>query len=162
MNSLEKAKYIIENNDFMVISTADGMGKPWISPVGFVYDDSYSLYWVSYKEALHSKNIKIRPEVAIVIFGQMPEGDFDGVYIDAEAHELDNEVDIQLGIDLFAARRPQPSKFVTQSISDVIANAAWRMYKAIPVEISKRSDDVVNGQAITVREIIDKDKTKAY
>lgn len=154
MNSSEKTKYILENNNFMVISTADTSGKPWVSPVGFVYDDSYNLYWVSSKQALHSKNITSRPEVAIVIFGQMPERDFDGVYIDARAIVLEAEVEIQAAIDLFTARRPQPAKFAVQSISDVTGDAAWRMYKASPIEISKRSNSTAHNQAISVREII--------
>jgi nitroimidazol reductase NimA-like FMN-containing flavoprotein (pyridoxamine 5'-phosphate oxidase superfamily) len=154
MNSVEKAKYVIENNNFMVISTADNSGKPWISPVGFVYDDNYNLYWVSYKEALHSKNINTRPEIAIVIFGQMPEGGFDGVYIDAKAAVLENEAEILLGIDLFKVRRPQPSRFETKSVREVTGDSAWRMYKAVPIDISKRADDVMGGQAITVREAI--------
>jgi nitroimidazol reductase NimA-like FMN-containing flavoprotein (pyridoxamine 5'-phosphate oxidase superfamily) len=154
MNSAEKAQYIFENNNFMVLSTADDTGKPWMSPVGFAYDNDHSLYWVSYKEALHSKNIRNRPEVAVVIFGEMPEGNLDGVYIDGTAVELDDEVEIQKGIDLFVKQNPQPSKFVTSSVKDVIDDAAWRMYKVTPVEISKRSDDVINGQAVTVREPI--------
>lgn len=154
MNSVEKAKYIIENNNFMVISTADGSGKPWVSPVGFVYDDKYNLYWVSYKEALHSKNIRNRPEIAIVIFGQLPEGGFDGVYIDATASELDDEAAIRLGINLFKTRRPQPPKFQTKSLQEVTGSAAWRMYRAIPMAVSKRADDLRGGQSITVRETI--------
>lgn len=151
MNSAQKAKYIIENNIFMVIATADSSGKPWVSPVGFTFDDKYNLYWVSYKNALHSKNIKSRPEVAITIFGQMPDKAFDGVYIDAKAVELEDKDEIEFAIKVFA-KRPQSSKFTTTSVADVVGDAAWRMYQAIPVEISKRADDVANGQAITVRE----------
>ncbi|MDB5163892.1 MAG: pyridoxamine 5-phosphate oxidase-related FMN-binding protein [Candidatus Saccharibacteria bacterium] len=154
MNSVEKVKYLIENNVFMVIATADSTGKPWISPVGFTYDDSYNLYWVSYKEALHSKNIISRPEVAITIFGQMPDKSYDGVYIDATATELDNEAEIQIAIDEFA-KRSQDSKFTVESIADVTDNAAWRMYKAVSVHISKRADDTINGQAITIREPVE-------
>lgn len=135
----------------MVISSADSSGKPWVSPVGFAYDDNFNFYWISNKAALHSKNISIRPEVAIVIFGKMPEGDFDGVYIDAKAYELVDELEIKSTIDLFNATRPQSSKFSANSIEDVTGEAAWRMYKAKPIEFSKRADDTVNGQAITIR-----------
>jgi nitroimidazol reductase NimA-like FMN-containing flavoprotein (pyridoxamine 5'-phosphate oxidase superfamily) len=154
MDAATKAKYIIEHNNFMTISTANASGKPWISPVGFVYDDNYNLYWVSYKNALHSTNIQNRPEVAIVVFGQMPEGNYDGVYIDATATELTDEADIQHGIDLFKARRPQPVRFEAKTKQDVSGEAAWRMYKAVTVAVSKRADDIVNGQAITVRETV--------
>ncbi len=153
MDSTQKAKYIIKNNDFMVLSTADSSGKPWVSPVSFVYDDDYNLYWVSYKEALHSKNIELRPEVAIVIFGQLP-GAMGGVYIDAKAEVLEDTAHLQTVIDLFKERRPQPTRFVTNSLADVTGDAVSRMYQAKPLNIWKRSDSMVNGQAITVREPI--------
>ena len=155
MNSEEKAIYIIAHNQFMVISTADSAGKPWVSPVGFVYDDDYNLYWVSSKDALHSTNIKARPEVAIVIYGQMPKGNMDGVYVDAAACELTDLDEIQHAIDLFAIRRPQPDRFATHSTADVTGQANWRMYKATVTQYSKRSDSTANGQAITVREIVE-------
>ncbi len=152
MDSSQKAKYIIENTGIMVIATADSTGKPWISPVGFTYDDNHNLYWVSYKKALHSENIVGRPEVAITIFGKLPSGDTDGVYIDATAHELRNDPEIRLAMSLFAKRRPQISKFTVNTVRDVTCDAVWRMYKAVPVSISKRADKVIDGQSITVRE----------
>jgi nitroimidazol reductase NimA-like FMN-containing flavoprotein (pyridoxamine 5'-phosphate oxidase superfamily) len=153
MDPTQKARYIIENNNFMVLSTADSTGKPWVSPVGFVYDDNYNLYWVSYKEAIHSKNIEQRPEVAIVIFGQVA-GAMDGVYVDAKAEVVEDADHLQTIIDLFKERRPQPTRFVTESLSDITGDAVWRMYQAKPLHVWKRADSVVNGQAITVREPI--------
>ena len=35
--------------------------------------------------------------------------------------------------------------------SDVLGNAAWRVYKAVLKEVYKRSEDTVNGQYITTR-----------
>jgi nitroimidazol reductase NimA-like FMN-containing flavoprotein (pyridoxamine 5'-phosphate oxidase superfamily) len=154
MNSIEKSKYIIENNNLMVISTANADGKPWISPVAFAYDESYNFYWVSSKDALHSDNVRNRPEVAIVIYGQMPDGGPDGVYVDAKASELVDLVEIQKGIQLFAEQRPQPAHFAAQSPADVTGDAAWRMYRAVPIEISKRANSVSNGQTITIRELV--------
>ena len=83
----------------------------------------------------------------------MPDRSFDGVYIDAIATELVVEAEIQSGIDLFASQRPQPAHFATRTVVDVTGDAAWRMYRAEPVEVSKRSDSTSNGQAITVREV---------
>lgn len=154
MDATQAVKYLVEHSKHMVIATAGASGKPWISPVGFTYDDAYNLYWVSYKGALHSQNIANRPEVAIVIFGPLPSGAFDGVYIDATASELKDEAELQAAIACFA-RRPQPDKFTTKSSADVTGEAAWRMYKAVPIKISKRSDASIGGQAITTREPIE-------
>jgi nitroimidazol reductase NimA-like FMN-containing flavoprotein (pyridoxamine 5'-phosphate oxidase superfamily) len=155
MNSEQKVKYLIENNIFMVVSTADASGKPWVSPVGFVYDNKYNLYWVSYKDARHSKNIRSRPEVAISIFGQIPNGGPDGVYIDGKAAELRDDKLIHLAIDLFATKRPQPERFAVHSVEEVSGDSPWRMYMVSPIEISKRSNTEVSGRAITNREVVD-------
>ena len=154
MDARQRAIYLIEHNNFMVVATADKAGKPWISPVGFSYDEAFNLYWISAENALHSANLRDRPQVAIVIYGQLPEGPFDGVYFDATAAELTDTGEIEAGLAAFS-RRPGPPKFVAHSVSDVTGQAAWRMYKATALSVSKRADTVSMGQAITIREAVE-------
>lgn len=154
MNSVQKAKFLIENNQNMTIATSDKSGKPWVSPVGFNYDDSFNLYWVSNKDALHSQNVRNRKEIAIVIFGPLPDGEIDGVYFDAIAVELNDKVEVQLAIPI-VTKRPELPRFETKSLADVTGKSAWRIYKATPIAIYKRSDATLSGQAITVREPIE-------
>lgn len=140
----------------MVLSTANIKSKPWVSPVFYVYDETFSFYWVSSKDAVHSKNIRRNPQVAIVIFGTVPpNGAIDAVYIDAQATELEEPSDIQLAIELLS-QRAQPDKFTIKSLSDVTDSATWRIYVAKAKAVYKRSDtiDQASGQAITVREPI--------
>ncbi len=155
MNSAEQAKQLIHDTIFMTIATADEMGKPHSSPVGFAYDGAYNLYWVSAKDAVHSENIRVQPEVYISILGSTPEGGFDGVYIDARASELSDPAEVEQVITLFKETRKQPPHFVTHSVADVTGAAVWRMYKATPIEVFKRADAERNGQAVTVREKIE-------
>ncbi len=154
MNYVQKVKYLIENNEHMTIATADSSGKPWVSPVFFMHDDKYNLYWVSSKDALHSRNIRARAEIAIVVFGQLPHNGVDGVYVDAIASELRSEMEIKIAIKILA-KRPQPTKFTIQSTADVTGDTIWRVYKAKPVAISKRADATIKGQAITIREPVE-------
>lgn len=151
-NPNEQAKSLIANTMFMTLATADESGKPWSCPVSFAYDEAYTLYWVSYKEATHSRNIRERMQVGISILGTHSDGSYDGVYFDAEVHELTVENEIASAIAILH-RRPQVSKFVVKDSADVQGNAAWRIYKAAPKAIYKRSDKgkIVNGQAITTR-----------
>ena len=156
MNDIEICEYLIENNNHLVLATADTEGKPWISPLFFAYDTSYNTYWVSDKSARHSENIRSRPEVSISIFCPVPPDNvFDGIYIDAEAAELTEERDILEAISVLQAR-PQSSKFMVSDISNVTGDASWRIYKAAPQEINKRSDAVCpkTGQAITIRKVV--------
>lgn len=136
----------------MTIATADASGKPWISPVFFVHDQLFTLYWVSFTEALHSVNIRSRPQVAISILGRPPDHEGDGVYIDAEAVELNNVDEVERAIQVLHTRQ-QESKFMVNSPADVLGDAGWRIYRAIPKEIYKRSDasEIVRGQHITIR-----------
>jgi uncharacterized protein YhbP (UPF0306 family) len=156
MDAAEIARYLIENNQHMVISTADTQAKPWVSPVFYMYDENFTLYWVSDKDAVHSQNVRSNPRVAIVIFGQGPPGHtMDGVYIDAESMELTTEDDITKGVAIMQ-RRAQADKFMIKSLDDVRGNAASRIYKATPREIFKRIEkvDEVSGQTITTRQKI--------
>lgn len=154
MNSVEKVKYLIEQANTMIVATADQNGKPWISPVGFQPDESYNLYWVSSKEAIHSENIRSRPEVAIVIVGKTPDGEMDGVYFDAVATALEESDELERAVAIFATRPKEP-KFDVSDISQVTGGAVWRMYKAKPIKISKRADTTIKGQAVTIREDIE-------
>jgi hypothetical protein len=137
----------------MVVATANKNGKPWISPVFFSYDDKYNLYWVSDKSALHSQNIRLRPESGIVIYGRVTPAEHPvAAYFDATAVELDEINEIDSAIEALA-KRQQDEKFVIKSAADVTGSACWRIYKATPKEISVRDDavDPLTGQAITIR-----------
>ena len=146
------AKQIIENNIYMTIATATKDGKPWVSPVFFAYDDKYNLYWVSNKAALHSKLIRDNGRVAIVIFdSSAPEGEADGVYVEANAKELTNTSEQKKVMNLLN-KRMTVEKFQIDD-DDVAEEGVWRLYKATPVKITKLLPEgqYVNGQYIDER-----------
>lgn len=147
-----RARQLIEATYYMTIATADDSGKPWSSPVFFVCDQKFRFYWVSFTDAVHSINIRMRPQVAITVLGRPPDHDGDGVYIDAEAIEVNNVGEAERAIRVLRTR-PQKSKFTVNSPADVLGDAAWRVYQAIPKEVFKRSDadTMIKGQYITTR-----------
>lgn len=158
MDAESVARKLIQYNHHMVVATADAQGKPWISPVFYMYDEHFNLYWVSDKSALHSQNIRHNRCVAICIFGPISQEEEDkihGIYIDAEVSELTDENEITSAASILR-QRTQPDKFMIKSLADVAGIAAWRIYKAVPKEISKRRDaiDEVSGQTISIREKI--------
>lgn len=154
MNPVQTVKYIIANNDVMTVATANAEGKPWVSPVGYTAGEHFNLYWVSHKDAIHSENIKHRPEVAIVIVGNNPEGNRDGVYFEATAVEITDENELSSVITLVDGRN-KDTKYAIGSLEHVTGQAAWRIYKAVPKNVWKRKDDLSGGQAVTVREMVD-------
>lgn len=146
------AKRIIEENRYMTLSTASLGGKPWISPVFFSYDEQFNLYWVSNKEALHSKLIRTNPQVAIVIFNsQALDREIDAVYIEATVHELESSEDIDVAVKVLD-RRIQKDIFRVKSIQAVTNDAVWRIYRAIPNAVSKLTEgEYINGQYVDKR-----------
>ena len=157
MNQADKARAVIDNNNHMTIATINADGKPWITPVFYVHDDHFSLYWVSYKESKHSKNIQSNPDVAISIYGSVPpDNEIDAVYIEAEATQLEDEADVLPAIAVLAGRI-QEEKYMIKFPKDVMGEAAWRIYRATPKVVSKRTENrkTINGQYITTREDVD-------
>ncbi len=153
---LQKAKEIIASNIYMTIATSDKSGKPWISPVFFAYDDSNNLFWVSNKESRHSKLIKENPQVAIVIFdSSAPEGEGDGVYFEAKVEELKDKEKIDQALEVFN-KRVTKEEFRVKRIQDVTSDGVWRVYKAVPLEVSKLTEgEFINGQYVDKRVEID-------
>lgn len=146
------AKEIIKGNIYCAISTASTDGKPWISPVFFAYDDNYNIYWVSNKDSRHSKLIRSNPQVAIAIFNsQVPEGEGDAVYFEANVIELTDEKDIKAAMEIMD-KRVTKDEFRVKRLEDVTKEGIWRIYKAVPSSVSKLTEgEFINGQYVDKR-----------
>src|SRR4029450_8122039 len=85
----DMAQNVIESNRYMVLGTADEAGVPWVTPVWFAQSDYRRFIWVSSPDRRHSRNIRARPELSIVIFdSQVPVGSARAVYMSARAEGL--------------------------------------------------------------------------
>jgi hypothetical protein len=126
------AKAIVDANQYMTLATADKDGRPWASPVWFATVDYREFFWVSSPEARHSRNIAIRPEVAIVIFDstQSP-GTGQGVYVAAAAAPV-ADAEIDRGIAIFSGVS-EAKGAGAWSRADVEPPAPLRLYRATAV-----------------------------
>jgi len=149
---IKKARQILAENIYCTIATSSKEGIPWISPVFFGYDEKFNIYWISDKNAKHSKLIHSNPKIAIVIFNsKAPEGKGDAIYIEAEAHELTNEKEIKKGVKIRDSRA-KIEEFRVKKIEEVMNDGAWRIYKAIPRKISKLTKgEYINDQYVDKR-----------
>lgn len=83
------ANAILESNRYLVLSTADGDGRPWASPVWFAAEGTDRFLWVSRPGSVHSRNIAVRPEVALVVFdSSVPPGQTAAFYASGLAEEV--------------------------------------------------------------------------
>jgi uncharacterized protein YhbP (UPF0306 family) len=100
----ELARGIIDANLYMTLATADQDGRPWASPVYYAVDTYREFLWVSDPGTKHSRNLVVRPRIAIVIFDStQPINTGRGVYMPAHAEPVpDPEIDRAL--EIFSAR----------------------------------------------------------
>ena len=77
----------------MTLATRRRDGVPWASPVWYAPAGYSELLWVSKPpEARHSRNLAVRPELAIVIFdSRQTPGDVTAVYMEGRAQPTDPE-----------------------------------------------------------------------
>jgi hypothetical protein len=121
-----KARAIIDDGVFMTLATADAEGVPWASPVWYAPDGYSELLWVSDPNARHSRNIAVRPQIAIVIFdSRQTPGDGLAVYMEARAEQAGAD-----GLEVFNARG------AAQGLSEwgpekVREPARHRLYRAV-------------------------------
>ena len=88
MDSVEFAKNVIKNNNFLSIATSFN-NQTWIAPVFFAVDDKYNFYFVSSIDSTHVQHILQNKQVALSIFDSVqPEGDANGVQIKGEAIKI--------------------------------------------------------------------------
>jgi nitroimidazol reductase NimA-like FMN-containing flavoprotein (pyridoxamine 5'-phosphate oxidase superfamily) len=123
------ARGVIDANAYMTLATADGDGRPWASPVWFAHDGYTSFYWASKPDARHSRNLAIRPHVAIVIFdSKVAVGEARAVYIEAEAEQL-SEAEQERAIEVFS-HRSEAHGAGRWTSGDLTAPAPHRLYRA--------------------------------
>jgi general stress protein 26 len=146
-----RAKEIIRNILYITLATTSKEGWPWNSPVYSASDESYTFYWISYKNAQHSKNITENRRVFIVIYNStVPEGTGVGVYIQAKAYVVTDEEEVQRAVNYLYQRiggQPPPEK-----VKELQGDCPRRIYKAVLEKFWINARGEVDGNYIDVRE----------
>ena len=130
------ARDIIDSISYMAIGTADELGQPWVSPVYFASEKYKEFYWISSPESRHSQNIKVRPQVSLVIFdSRIPVGQGQAVYISAIAEEV-READLGHSLEIYNGRFQNPAEHGVYRVvqENVQAPALYRLYRASALE----------------------------
>ncbi len=128
------ARAIIDTSLYMTLATADAHGRPWASPVFFASADHVEFYWVSAPEAVHSQNLLVRPEVAIVIFAsEVPAGSGQAVYMAARAREVAPQ-DLEQALTIYPGAPARGGGLISQA--ELQPPSPYRMYCAVVTEHS--------------------------
>jgi nitroimidazol reductase NimA-like FMN-containing flavoprotein (pyridoxamine 5'-phosphate oxidase superfamily) len=123
------AHRIVDANMYMTLATADADGRPWASPVWYAPAGPTEFLWVSAPGTRHSRNIAVRPEIAIVIFDStVPVGAAEALYMDARAAQL--SVDALEQAIAGYSQRSQACGAPAWEPADVQPPARFRLYRA--------------------------------
>jgi nitroimidazol reductase NimA-like FMN-containing flavoprotein (pyridoxamine 5'-phosphate oxidase superfamily) len=154
MTPQERARQLLDEQQNLVLATTDADGIPWISPVFFVPDEHYELYWTSDHEARHSANIRATGRAAIVVYRVEPGQPVDGVYSQAQVSEVQDAEELAYAIEVMQGRR-QPDKWMIESPADVSGDGPWRIYRARLESIEVRASGTKSDKAVALRQPAD-------
>ena len=145
----DKAKAVLDAINYISIATVSGDGQPWNTPVArFHFNNDYTLYWASWQDNQHSKNIRANGKAFVVIYDSTPANNqpSEGVYMQGQAIELINEQEVMQAALVFEDDPYNPSDG-----KQYLGAYPRRIYKFVPEQIWMNDDDKVNGNFVDVR-----------
>jgi uncharacterized protein YhbP (UPF0306 family) len=126
----DMAVRIIESNRYMVLGTADEAGVPWTTPVWYAQEAYRRFVWLSAPARRHSRNVRARKDVSLVIFDStVAVGSAEAVYMAAEAEELSGDA-LESGMALFSSATRAQGLAREWTLEDVRPEAPYRLYGA--------------------------------
>ncbi|GAB3595416.1 hypothetical protein GCM10027446_20710 [Angustibacter peucedani] len=125
---------VVASTPYAVLATADADGTPWATPVWCASDDWDDVYWVSAPTTRHSRNLAVRPQLALTVFDStQPAGTGTGAYLSATAAQVP-EAELDEGLAVFN-RAAARSGLAAWSREQVTAPAKHRLYRARVLEV---------------------------
>ena len=123
-SATDAARRVLDAITYMTLATADAAGVPWACPVWYAPRGYSELFWISYPDARHSRNLAERPQLSIVIFDStVAPGHGQAIYMTAEAAQTTD------GLEVFSARS------VAQGLGEwKDLSGALRLYRAVVAE----------------------------
>ena len=138
-----RTREVLHDVLYITIATVSTDGRPWNSPVYAAYTPDYTFFWASDATSRHSRNIAANPNVALVIYDStVPQGQGEGVYLEATAEALENPADVLAGLTLLDSRVGRPLRPVEQ----FLAPFRRRIYRAVPTAMWMNDDGEQDGE----------------
>ena len=156
MKSLEeKAAEVINNIEYLNISSVTPDGLPWGTPVYTAYDKDMNFYWISWKDNQHSINLRNNPKAFVTIYDStVNSGTGFGVYMEGKVEEISNPLVIGEGMLVLYKR----AKLKLEDIKKFISSYPRRVYRFIPQKAWVNGDKKLEGSTIDTREEVSLNK----
>jgi uncharacterized protein YhbP (UPF0306 family) len=144
--AIAKARQLLETTHYCTVSTCSPDGLPWVSPVFFVYDEHWNLYWSSAIAAKHSQNLyHNQGRVAIALFNStLAEGTAQGLYFSGFAAEVNSDQVEPIMQRLFQRAGKQHSR----TRKDYLEDSPRRIYQFRPLEVWVTGDRLPVGNQL--------------
>lgn len=124
------AKHLITEQIYCTLSTCTADGMPWGSPLLFVYDQDFKLYWSSAIAAQHSQNLYHNHGRATITLYDASQ--IKAVYLRGLANELTDTQQLATILQLFDQRAQRPT---ARQCPDYLAPSPRRMYQFTPHDL---------------------------
>jgi general stress protein 26 len=145
----QPAKTVLDAIHYITVATVSEDGQPWNTPVAaFHFEDDYTLYWASWQDNQHSKNIRANGKAFVVVYDSTPADNRPsaGVYMLGQAFELTDEQTVMQAALAFKDDPYNPSDG-----KQYLGNYPRRIYKFIPQKVWMNDGAEINGNFIDVR-----------
>jgi uncharacterized protein YhbP (UPF0306 family) len=113
--------FLARQSTLALATAGDSDGRPQVTPLFFVSDDKFNLYWISDPDSRHSINLTSWNDVAAAVYAQTWDwAGIKGVQIEGDAWAVtDDDGERAHALALYSAKFP----FVNQKFADVVANS---------------------------------------
>ena len=111
------------------VATTDGQ-QPWNSPVWAARDEAFNLYWSSWTQAVHSRNLERNPSAFLTLFDSTRErgtNNFRCLYLQCDASQVGDPDEIARAVALL-----YPGEAL--DLADFQGTGLKRVYKAVPTK----------------------------
>lgn len=142
INTSALAKEIIKNNQYMVLATAGSDGKAWVSPVTYVYDSDFKLFFISKAQSRHIQNLKKNSFLSVAIFDSHQDfGEGCGLQIEATSRELPLADALKTSL-FFLQRMWLYGKLTDRNwFTDVLNSFSYVIYEVTPTKFWMNNPD---------------------
>lgn len=145
--STNKVHEILQQNMYCVVSSVQDDGTPWASPVFFGFDTDNKIYWRSWVDSNHSRNLRARPKAFVCVFdSRQPWGKGEGLYLQGTVRQIEGKAEAEYALTIIDSRSPQPKQ-----VQEFLAPNPRRIYEFTPKKAWINSDSSINGQFIDTR-----------
>ncbi len=125
----ELIKEVLEKGYLMSLGTIDD-GGIWVSDVIYIFDDDFTIFWMSDPDCRHSKAILKNPKVAGTITVNLPKENNLGIQFEGVAEKIDG-ARFDLAKKHYAKRKkPEPKE-----TDNVLQGDSWYLLKPKKIEL---------------------------